>query len=212
MNACHRCGRTAHFHDRRTGSFLCPKHARIEVVAARQGSPRDRHHDVTMASDADSEAIISIAVHLWGEATVDCFDRSFEIDGLPALVVRETDCIAALLVFDLLGSDYVVLMLAVLAGAQGRGMAKALLQEVCDRARNAGATRLLIATSNDDLPALALYQQYGFVLESVYPGLLLAHHGGEELGFAGIPVRDEIRLSYELAPGTGGCERDVQSD
>jgi hypothetical protein len=37
------------------------------------------------------------------------------------------------------------------------------------------------------------------VIIQVLPGAVLEHHGGEvELGFAGIPVRDEIRMAREL--------------
>jgi len=54
--------------------------------------------------------------------------------------------------------------------------------------------RLVVSTTNDDLLALYLYQRFGFRVTEVLPGRLVEHHGGEESGFAGIPVRDEIRL------------------
>jgi hypothetical protein len=56
----------------------------------------------------------------------------------------------------------------------------------------------VVATSNDDLPALYVYQREGFVITEVAAGAILAHHGREELGFASIPVRDEIRLELAL--------------
>jgi hypothetical protein len=52
--------------------------------------------------------------------------------------------------------------------------------------------------SNYDLPALALYQRNGFRITEVAPGNVAQHHGGELPGFAGIPVRDEIRLEFRL--------------
>ncbi|MDY7041482.1 MAG: GNAT family N-acetyltransferase, partial [Chloroflexota bacterium] len=54
--------------------------------------------------------------------------------------------------------------------------------------------RLVVSTTNDDLLALYLYQRFGFRITGVLPGGLVEHHGKEEPGFAGIPVRDEIRL------------------
>lgn len=48
------------------------------------------------------------------------------------------------------------------------------------------------------LPALALYQRCGLYITEVVPGRITEHHGGVLPGFAGIPVRDEIRLEYRL--------------
>ena len=57
-----------------------------------------------------------------------------------------------------------------------------------------GLSRIAVATSTDDLPALCLYQRGRFVISDVRPGAILQPHLGEEAGFARIPVRDEIRL------------------
>jgi hypothetical protein len=38
----------------------------------------------------------------------------------------------------------------------------------------------------------------GFVIEEVVPGHILDHHAGVETGFAGIPMRDEVRLQLTL--------------
>ena len=65
-------------------------------------------------------------------------------------------------------------------------------------ARTQGAARIIVATTNDDLPALGLYQRLGFTITEVRVGKLLEHHGGVESGFAGIPVRDEIRMELRL--------------
>ncbi|NIV33275.1 MAG: GNAT family N-acetyltransferase, partial [Anaerolineae bacterium] len=59
--------------------------------------------------------------------------------------------------------------------------------------------RILVATTNDDLPALALYQRYGFRIIEIVTGRVAADHGAELVGFAGIPVRDEVRLEYHLS-------------
>ena len=61
-----------------------------------------------------------------------------------------------------------------------------------------GLARVIVATTNDDLPALALYQRYGFRIHGIVPGSIAQHHGGELPGFSGIPIRDEIQLEYWL--------------
>lgn len=73
-----------------------------------------------------------------------------------------------------------------------------MLSEVCGIAPF--PSRLVVATSNDDVPALYLYQRLGFVLTGIKVGAILRHHGGEERGFAGIPVRDELQLERRLRP------------
>jgi ribosomal protein S18 acetylase RimI-like enzyme len=89
-------------------------------------------------------------------------------------------------------------MLNVLPRWQGRGAASDLIAAVIDMARAEGANQLVVVTTNDDLPALGLYQRLGFTITEVAAGRLVEHHGGIELGFAGIPVRDEIRMELCL--------------
>jgi ribosomal protein S18 acetylase RimI-like enzyme len=72
------------------------------------------------------------------------------------------------------------------------------LEALHNVARQRDLGRILVATSNDDLPALALYQRYGFRITEILPGRIAQEHGGEYHGFAGISVRDEIRLAYEV--------------
>jgi ribosomal protein S18 acetylase RimI-like enzyme len=92
----------------------------------------------------------------------------------------------------------VLVMLNILPDHQRRGGGWMLLDAVRDKAGQRGLRRLLVVTSNDDLPALALYQRYGFCITGILPGRIAAHHDGEFPGLAGIPVRDEIRLAYDV--------------
>ena len=47
-----------------------------------------------------------------------------------------------------------------------------------------------VGLKNDDVA--------GFVSYEVVPSRIAEHHGGLEKGFAGIPVRDEIRMQFAL--------------
>ena len=91
-----------------------------------------------------------------------------------------------------------LVLLLVLPQWQGRGAARDLITAVIEMTRTEGAKRIVLSTSNDDLPALGLYQRLGFVITNVLVGKILEHHGGVELGFAGIPVRDEIQMELLL--------------
>jgi len=54
-------------------------------------------------------------------------------------------------------------MLAVASGARGRGVGRLLATECVERARTAGAQRVVICTSTDMHPAHRLYESLGFV-------------------------------------------------
>ena len=62
------------------------------------------------------------------------------------------------------------------------------------RAQGKSLPALRAAVSNDDMPALYFYQRHGFAIIDVATGLLADRLGYAGVGFAGIPIRDEIRL------------------
>ncbi|QPP09250.1 GNAT family N-acetyltransferase [Streptomyces bathyalis] len=54
--------------------------------------------------------------------------------------------------------------------ARGRGVARALLEAACDRARQEGALRMTLRVLAHNEPARALYEAAGFAVEGVLPG------------------------------------------
>lgn len=88
--------------------------------------------------------------------------------------------------------------LGVLDGCRNEGVGKAILEEVTKRCRTEGVDKVRIETSNDNIPAIALYQKTGFRIKEVREGELVEHHGGEEKGWEGIPVRDRIILEKTI--------------
>ena len=57
----------------------------------------------------------------------------------------------------------------------------------------------MVSTTNDNLPAMYFYQRRGYRLTDLVPNSVIAHTHNEQAGFAGIPVRDEIRLEKRIA-------------
>jgi ribosomal protein S18 acetylase RimI-like enzyme len=200
MPVCELCAAKAQFRDRAAGSYLCLEHARLEVVAP---SPTDEGGGalaVRRATASDLLRIAELARYFWDETVVDCFDRQYDVLACPAFLVEAGAAIVGLASYavEAAWDAWVLVMLSVLPDYQGRGGGRALLDAVRDEALRKGVGRLVVATSNDDLPALALYQRYGFRLAELLPGRIAQHHGGEFPGFGGIPVRDEVRLAYEM--------------
>lgn len=194
---CHYGDQVAVYRCARTGECICLDHARLDVVSVSTRVKREAL-PVRAAQPDDYPDIKDIAMMYWGETEVECFDHSYDVLELPALLVYNSEQIAGVLSYALEEDRLNIVMLNVLPEFQGRRTARSLLAMAEEEARARGLSRLVVATSNDDLPALYVYQRWGFVLTGVKPGAILAHHGHEEFGFACIPVRDEIRLEKRL--------------
>ena len=82
---------------------------------------------------------------------------------------------------------------------QRSGVGGYLVAEAEIVARRTGARRVVLATTNDNLPALYFYQRRGYRLTEVVRN---AWRDNAELtlgvGFAEIPVLDELRLEKTL--------------
>lgn len=193
MPTCAYCDAPALYRDRDSGAYLCAAHSRLEVIGPRGEVPWP---PLTFrpAVSADGSQIAQMSEYFWGETEVESFGRCYEVQHLPAYVACDGDEIVAVASFARETDAFNLVMLVVLPRWQGRGVAHWLMAEVIDTARTEGVRRLLVATSNDDLPALALYQRAGFVITDIAVGRLVEHHGGVERGFSGIPVRDEVRM------------------
>jgi ribosomal protein S18 acetylase RimI-like enzyme len=194
---CTFCGEPAWYRCARTAAPVCPGHARLEVVAAQDNGLLESP-EVRAARPEDRERMEGIALHFWGETEVECFERRYDVLELPALVAELDGEVVGFVSYAAEGERLNLVMLNVLPDHQGHSIAKCLLRAAVGHAHKLGALRLVVATTNDDLPALAFYQQVGFTIEEVVPGRILEHHGGEEEGFAGILVRDEVRLQLSV--------------
>jgi len=78
----------------------------------------------------------------------------------------------------------------------------ALVEAVADATRAARCSRLRVTTTNDNLPALRLYQRHAFALAALHAGAVNAARERKPAisltGHAGIPIRDEIELERTL--------------
>ena len=194
---CHYDERSAPFRCARTGEYICLEHARLDVVSVGT-RVRPPPLPVRAAETGDYPAIREMALLYWGETEVECFDRTYDVNALPAWLAHSEGELAGMLSYALEADRLVIVMLNVHPQHQGRRTARSLLAMAEHEARDRGLSRLVVATSNDDLPALYVYQRWGFVISAVQVGAILAHHGHEESGFAGIPVRDELRLEKRV--------------
>lgn len=89
-------------------------------------------------------------------------------------VVLVTDDLSAYAAVSLAGEIADLDRIAVLPGNRGRGAARQLLGDAIDRARDLGASRMLLEVAADNAPAIGLYESVGFdtisVRRAYYPG------------------------------------------
>jgi ribosomal protein S18 acetylase RimI-like enzyme len=105
---------------------------------------------------------------------------------------------AGALAYRLLGDALHIVALATDPMWQRSGVGGHLVAEAELLTRRLGLKRVVVATSNDNLPALYFYQRRGYRLTDLIPNSVVTSTHQEQAGFAGIPVRDEIRLEKQL--------------
>jgi GNAT superfamily N-acetyltransferase len=194
------CGGKPHYRDRSTGQYVCAEHARLDVVAW-ASTATTWPGIIRPAAANDRDQIEEMALYFWDETTVDCFGREYDVLACPTLLAFEGEEVAGLASYtaEVEWDAMVLVLLNVLPNFQGRGAGWQLLDALHSTTAHLGLRRIVVATSNDDLPALSLYQRYGFRILGIISGGVARHHGAELPGFSGIPIRDEIQLEFQLA-------------
>ena len=186
---CARCGKFVDW-DEAHVQIVCSCRMRIELPPVL----------VREATDADRPAVRELFARDFGRTKVVAFGEVMDIDQMPALVAVMTAEPSGALAYRLHGDALHIVALATDPMWQRSGVGGHLLAEAELLARRLELYRLVVSTSNDNLPALYFYQRRGYRLTGVVVDNVMVHTGQEVPGFAGIPVRDEVRLEKRL-PG-----------
>jgi GNAT superfamily N-acetyltransferase len=183
----------------RCGKFVDWDEAQVQIVCACR--PRIDLPPVLVreATDADRRAARELFDRDFGRTQIVAFGEVMDIDQMPALVaVMHTEPSGAL-AYRLLGDALHIVALATDPMWQRSGVGGHLVAEAELLARRLKLGRLIVSTTNDNLPALYFYQRRGYRLTDLVPNNVSAHTHTEQAGFAGIPVRDEVRLEKRLS-------------
>jgi GNAT superfamily N-acetyltransferase len=166
---------------------------RVEVLA-----PHAELHVRALRDDERAWAA-GVVSESWDE-TVVSGGREHRPALLPALVAEADGERAGLATYLIEDGDCELVTLDALT--VGGGIGGALVEALADTAHAAGCTRLHLVTTNDNLPALRLYQRHGFVLAAVrLDGVEVSRRRKPQIpatGHAGIPIRDELVLERAL--------------
>jgi ribosomal protein S18 acetylase RimI-like enzyme len=148
----------------------------------------------------DRPWIEEVLVRSWGSTKVVARGRVYDASEQTALVASVDGRRVGLATYAVDGDECELVTIDAIE--PGRGVGTALLDAVRARAREAGCSRLVLITTNDNTEALRFYQRRGFRLTALRPGAIddarrLKPEIGP-VGAGGVPIRDELELELAL--------------
>lgn len=185
---CSRCGKFVDWEDARLQIVCgCRPHLELPPVLVRE------------ATEADRPAALTLFERDFGRTRLITFGEELHLETLPTVVADlEGEIAGALTYMERQGTMHIV-ALATDPSWQRSGVGGHLVAEAEMIARGNRLGRVLVATTNDNLPSLYFYQRKGYRITHVLPGSMTATGGdGPATGFGGIPIRDEIHLVKEI--------------
>jgi ribosomal protein S18 acetylase RimI-like enzyme len=183
----------------RCGRFVDWEDAQLQVVCGCRGHIDLPPVMVREATGDDREIVMALFQRDFGRSAIVAFGEVMTLDNQPSIVAEMKGEMAGALAYRLLDGALQILALATDPMWQRSGVGSYLIAEVELIARGKNLGRIVFCTTNDNLPSLYFYQRRGYRIVEIVPGAVLRHAKSPGLtGFAGIPVRDEIRLEKNL--------------
>jgi GNAT superfamily N-acetyltransferase len=159
--------------------------------------------------DDERPELARVVTENWGSPVVVSREVAHDVRELPGLVAVETDSDRWLGVASYRFEAAECELVQIVALERGRGVGTALLDAVTAIARAAGARRVWLTTTNDNLDAIRFYQRRRFRFIWVWrDAVTRARTVKPEIpltGDYGIAITDEIELELDLA-GTDGAD------
>ena len=185
---CARCGKFVDWQDARLQVVCeCRAHLDLPPVLVRE------------ATDEDRPALVALFQRDFGRTSIVAFGHVMTLDDAPALVAAMKGDLAGALAYRLRGDGLQIVALATDPTWQRSGVGGYLVAEAELLARRLALQKVVFCAANDNLPALYFYQRRGYRITEVVVGALVPHNPPpENKGFAGIEVRDEIRMEKTL--------------
>ena len=155
-------------------------------------------------ADADRAWAADLWRERWGGTTMVTRGTTHHVGDLlgfvAAIGTTEGEALVGLVTYRIDGNACEIVSLDSLR--EGQGIGSALIAAVVEAATAAGATRLWLVTTNDNLAALRFYQKRGFALAALRRGAVTEARRLKPtiplIGLDGIPLRDEIELELPL--------------
>jgi ribosomal protein S18 acetylase RimI-like enzyme len=152
------------------------------------------------ASPDDARELSTILLASWGSTVVLSRGRSHDAARLPGFLATRGGRSVGALTYRPAGDAWEVVTID--AAQERTGIGTALLAGVVRAASDAGAERLWLITTNDNLKALRFYQRRGWRIAHVHPDAVdVARRIKPAIpltGLYGIAIHDELELTFDL--------------
>jgi GNAT superfamily N-acetyltransferase len=186
---CGRCGRIADWNEARL-QVVCSCRTRLELPPPL----------VREATAGDRIRALEIFSHEFRGRQLVANGQPVSVDNAELLVAETEGGVNGALAWRRHDGAFHIIALATDPMWQRAGVGGYLVAEAEALARRQGLPRVLVTVSNDNIPALYFYQRRGYTLAAVLSGAVASQPANRDLsGFAGIPIRDELQLSKEVA-------------
>ena len=185
---CSRCGKFVDWEDARL-QIICGCRPRLDLpeVLVRPGTEDDR------------PAVLRLFERDFGRTRLVTFGEELHLETMSTVVADSEGEIAGALAYRERQEALHIVALATDPLWQRSGVGGHLVAEAELIARQRELTRVLVATTNDNLPSLYFYQRKGYRITEILPETMVGARGKEpSIGFGGIPIRDEIHLTKAL--------------
>ena len=174
---------------------MCNAHAQQRVTCSACKKQRTVNYVIEKARARDDTGWVRrFVAELWGEGQQLAFGREFNPVDHVAYYGRAGNSLIAFISLAEDEGDLIIVALGVYPEYQRSGIGTSLVEKAELEARRSGKKRMLVSTSNDNLPALGFYQALGFQVFEVEPNAIARKHGKILAGIGGLPIRDELRL------------------
>lgn len=145
---CGRCGKAVDWHEAQL-QVVCSCRPRIPLPPVM----------VREATDSDRAVVRDLFARDFGRMPIVAFGDLMNIDEVPALVAAMHEEVAGALAYRIHGDGLHVVALATEATWQRSGVGGHLVAEAELLARRLSLSRMIVTTTNDNLPALQFYQR-----------------------------------------------------
>ena len=157
-----------------------------------------KHVVKRVSSGKEKDEIRALVRQFWGEEKQLTFDVEFNVAEQPGYVAKTGNKFVGFISLSENPDSLIIVALGVRPEYQGSGIGYSLVKKAESEARKKRKKKLLVSTSNDDLPALGFYQSLGFRIFEVIPDVIAKKHGMALSGIDGLLIRDELRLQKIL--------------
>ncbi|NWG11873.1 GNAT family N-acetyltransferase [Candidatus Bathyarchaeota archaeon] len=198
---CKHCQNPATYKCTVCGALLCPQHTRLQTTCPTHTTKTTpiRYTITKATTDKEKSQIQKLVKQFWGEPQQLTFNKTYTITNLPTYIAKtRQNSIIGFITYTQTKNATLIIALAIHPQHQNKGIAKRLIAKIETEAKQQKKKRLLVSTSNDDLPALAFYQHLGFQTTQIKPNVIAQKHGTTLKGIGGLPIRDEIRLQKTI--------------